>query len=161
MLDKFVQGKQLFDQLLAREDYRGISEKALQFGVALSEDPSRSRKLEEIVKRVTELKIMLQEADAALNLDNPFGAWEILLKADKVDPDDVELNRKKAKIATKVAPFVAELQKADEYEKRRQYAACLQSFLAAQEIYPASMVSNEGIQRVTNALLDELANQRQ
>ena len=161
MLDKFVQGKQLFDQLLAREDYRGISEKALQFGVALSEDPVRSKKLEEVVKRITELKIMLQEAEAALNLDNPHGAWELLLKADKVDPDDVDLNRKKAQVATKVAPFIAQLQKASDYEDRRQYAACLQSFLAAQEIYPASMVSNEGIQRVTNALLDELASKRQ
>ena len=161
MLDKFVQGKQLFDQLLAREDYRGIHEKALEFGVALSEDSSRSNKLKEIVKRVTELNIMLTEADAALNLDNPFGAWEILLKADNVDPNDVQLNRKKAQIASKVAPFVAELQKASEYEDRRQYAACLQSFLAAQEIYPASMVSNQGIQRVTKALLDELATKRQ
>ena len=157
MLDKFVQGKQLFDQLMQRKDYRGIQEKALEFGVALSEDPVRRERLTDIVKRMAELDIFLTQAEAALNINNPHGAWEILLKAEEVDPDDVKLNRSKAQIVTKVAPFVAELQKAAEFEDRGQYAACLMAFLSAQEIYPASLISNEGIQRVSNALLDDLA----
>ena len=160
LVDKFVQGKTLFDQLDSRKDYRGIQEKALEFGVALAEDPTRSKKLKEIVERMAKLDIFLSQADAAVKIDNPFGAWEVLLKAEEVDPEDVQLNRQKAQLAAKVAPFVAQLQKATDYEANGELPSSLQSFLAAQEIYPASLISDEGIKRVTNALLDQLAAQR-
>ena len=93
-----------------------------------------------------------------MKINNPYAAWEILLKAEDVDPDDVQLNRNKASLAAQVAPFVAELQKAAQHEATGQYPSSLQYFLAAQEIYPASQVSNDGIQRVSAALLEKLSN---
>ncbi len=160
LVDKFVQGKTLFDQLEGRKDYRAIQEKALEFGVALADDPSRSAKLKGIVEKMAQLDIYLSQADAAVKIDNPYGAWEVLLKAEEVDPEDVQLNRQKAQLAAKVAPFVAQLQKAADYEANGELPSSLQSFLAAQEVYPASVISNDGIQRVTNALLGQLAAQR-
>ena len=160
LVDKFVQGKNLFDQLESRKDYRGIQDKALEFGVALAEDPIRSKKLKEIVEKMATLDIFLSQADAAQKIDNPYGAWEVLLKAEEVNPEDVQLNRQKARLAAKVAPFVAQLQKATDYEANGELPSSLQSFLAAQEIYPASLISDEGIKRVTNSLLDQLAAQR-
>jgi len=158
LVDKFVQGRNLFDQLHARKAYREIQAKALEFGVALSEDSDRSSKLKEVVKRMSELDIYLTQAEAAVKINNPYAAWEILLKAEDVDPNDVQLNRNKASLAAQVAPFVAELQKAAQHEATGQYPSSLQYFLAAQEIYPASQVSNDGIQRVSAALLEKLSN---
>jgi hypothetical protein len=160
LVDKYVQGKKLFDQLYERKHYREIQSQALEFGVALSEDPDRSAKLKKVVNQMAELDIYLTQADAAVNINNPYAAWEILLKAEEVDPDDIQLNRKKARLAAQVAPFVAELQKASQHETNGQLPSSLLYFLTAQEIYPASSISNDGIQRVSAALLEKLASRQ-
>ena len=80
--------------------------------------------------------------------NNPYFAWDILENAKEVAPDDPVLARALAHLAPEVSDYVKTLNRAQKAEKSGDYAAALNYFLAAQNIFPASQACRLGIERV-------------
>ena len=68
--------------------------------------------------------------------------------AEAVAPDDPVLARALAHLAPEVSDYVKTLNRAQKAEKSGDYAAALNYFLAAQNIFPASQACRLGIERV-------------
>ena len=103
---------------------------------------------------MSELDIYLTQAEAAVKINNPYAAWEILLKAEDVDLA-VALNRNKASLAAQVARLWPG-KKAAQHEATGQYPPA--SVLSRTRKSASEPIGNDGIQRVSAALLDKLSN---
>ncbi len=69
------------------------------------------------------------------------------------------MNRARAELAPRVADFVVYLDRAQRQAAEAQHAGSLAAFLAAQDIYPASRMCREGIERESSALMAQLSEQ--
>ena len=67
----------------------------------------------------------------------------------------------RAKLAPRVAKFVGLLDRAEDAEATSRYAAALNNYLIAQDIYPASRICRIGIERVSQSVLNLAAEQMQ
>ncbi|MFH1498632.1 MAG: hypothetical protein ABII82_12490, partial [Verrucomicrobiota bacterium] len=150
------QAAKLFDDALKRNDQRRIFDQRTELAMGLMNDPVRAAELKTIVERISRLEIYLIQANELLAGNNAHAAWEALVAGTPLAPDDVELNRRKAALAPRVASFVGRLDQAARHEDEGAYAASLTQYLAAQAAYPASSIARTGIERVSKALLAEL-----
>ncbi len=153
------QAAKLFDDAMKRNDQRRIFDQRSELGIGLINDPVRANELKVIVERMSRLEIYLIQAKELIASNNSFGAWEALVAATPLAPDDVELNQRKAALAPRVANFVGRLDQATRYEDDDQYAASLTQYLAAQALYPPSSIARTGIERVSKALLSSLTDE--
>ena len=153
------QGVQIFDDLYKRGDHRGIYERRMDLGFALAEDTARRPLLMEVVEQVSTIDLLVAQSAEALKQDDPYVAWELLAEAAKYDPDDAPMNRARAELAPRVADFVVYLDRAQRQAEEAQHAGSLAAFLAAQDIYPASRMCREGIERQSSALMAQLREQ--
>ncbi len=155
------QGVQIFDDLYKRGDHRGIYDRRMDLGFALAEDTARRPLLMEVIEQVSTIDLLVAQSAEALKQGDPYVAWELLAEAAKSDPNDAPMNRARAELAPRVADFVVYLDRAQRQAAEAQHAGSLAAFLAAQDIYPASRICREGIERQSSALmavLRELAN---
>lgn len=150
------QGVQVFDDLYERGDYRGIYERRMDLGFALAEDGVRRPLLMKVIEQVSTIDLLLAQGAEALKQNDPYVAWELLAEAAKFGPDDAPMNRARAELAPRVADFVVCLDRAERHVEQAQYAGALAAYLAAQDIYPASRICREGIERVSSALMAHL-----
>jgi len=139
---------QKFDDLLARKNYREINAEAPEYAIALKSDPERSEELRKIVVRLSQIDIVIAQAQEFEKQNNRYLAWDILETARALDPNDPKLAVAVAKLAPEVSDYVKALGKAKAAEDAREYAAALNYYLAAQEIFPASQACRLGIERV-------------
>lgn len=137
-----------FDELLARKDYRAISEKAPEFAMCLSKDKERLAQLRDVIGKIGQLDMFIAQAKELEKQRNTYPAWEILENAMRVDPNDPLLARARAALAPEVADYVKMLDRAKRAEAKGDFACALNYFLAAQQIFPASQTCREGIERV-------------
>jgi tetratricopeptide (TPR) repeat protein len=150
------QGVQIFDDLYKRGDHRGIYERRMDLGFALAEDAARKPLLMEVIEQVSTIDLLVAQSAEALKQDDPYVAWELLAEAAKYDADDAPMNRARAELAPRVADFVVYLDRAQRQAEEGQHAGSLAAFLAAQDIYPASRMCREGIERQSSALMAQL-----
>ena len=150
------QGVQVFDDLYQRGDYRAIYDRRMDLGFALAEDGARRPLLMKVVEQVSTIDLLVAQSDEALKQGDAYVAWELLAEAAKFGPDDAPMNRARAELAPRVADFVVCLDRAQRQAKAAQHAGALAAYLAAQDIYPASRMCREGIERVSTALMADL-----
>jgi tetratricopeptide (TPR) repeat protein len=153
------QGVQIFDDLYKRGDHRGIYEHRMDLGFALAEDTARRPLLMEVLEQVSMINLLVDQSAEALKQGDPYVAWELLAEAAKFDPNDAPMNRARAELAPRVADFVVYLDRAQRQAAAAQHAGALAAFLAAQDIYPASRMCREGIERESSALMAQLSEQ--
>ncbi|MFT5826473.1 MAG: tetratricopeptide (TPR) repeat protein [Yoonia sp.] len=153
------QGVQIFDDLYKRGDHRGIYEHRMDLGFALAEDTARRPLLMEVLEQVSMINLLVDQSAEALKQGDPYVAWELLAEAAKFDPNDAPMNRARAELAPRVADFVVYLDRAQRQAAEAQHAGSLAAFLAAQDIYPASRMCREGIERESSALMAQLSEQ--
>ncbi|QYY34441.1 hypothetical protein [Ruficoccus sp. ZRK36] len=154
--DISTQATLMFDQLYTREDFRQIYDRRTEFAAALMQDPLRSEQLQQVAERVGTVDMLIAAAQEQSEQENAYEAWEMLLRATDLEPNDPSLARAKAAVAPRVADFVGAVDAAERAEKNGQYAVSLSRFLAAQDIYPASKTCRIGIERVSKELMDQI-----
>jgi len=150
------QGVQIFDDLYGRMDRRALYERRLDLGFALADDTVRRPLLLEVVEQVARIELLVAQSAELVKQDEAYAAWELLVEAAKIDPDDGPMNRARAELAPRVADFVLQLDRAMRQSDSRHHAGALAAYLAAQDIYPASRLCREGVAREANALMSGL-----
>lgn len=151
------QGVQIFDDLMARDDTRGIYERRMELGFALAEDADRNPLLMEVVEKVARIDLLVKQALELQKQENNYAAWELLIEAAKINPDDGPMNRARAELAPQVADFVLLLNRAERHEESGHYAGALAAYLSAQDVYLASRLCREGIESTSAALIAALS----
>ena len=150
------QGVQIFDDLYKRNDKRGIYERRMELGFALADDPMRKPKLMEVIEEVARIELLVKQSDEFLKQGEAYAAWELLEEAAKVDSDDAALNKARAELAPRVATFVSNLDRAKRQSDDGRAAGSLAAYMIAQDIYPASRICREGIEREANKLMAQM-----
>jgi|GEM_PF-195747 len=156
-LDLSTQAVPMFDQLLAQKNDRAIAAKAVEFGMALHQDPERSAQLKKTLERVSQVDIAIAYANEALAQRNPYAAWETLLNARAIDPDDPELARAMGRMAGQVGEYARILTDGERALKEGRTAGALALFLAGQDMYPASQICRIGVENASQALMQQQA----
>ncbi len=152
-----TQAAQLFDDAIARSDWRRLYDQKAQLGMALLTDAARSQELSTIIERISRVEIYLTQARELVLQNNAFAAWEALEEASQLAPHDVPVNQRRAELAPRVATFIGRIDAARRHEAAGRHAAALTQYLAAQGLYPASSLARTGIERISVRLLDDLA----
>jgi tetratricopeptide (TPR) repeat protein len=150
------EGVTFFDDAYAAGELRRIYTKKEGLAVSLARDSVRLPRLKDALDRMSKLEAALVQSDAMLAQNNPYAAWETLLAVSPLAPEDPVLNQRKAKLAPRVADFVNALDRAERAETAHEPAASLAHFMAAQDLYPASAICHEGLERVSALLLAQL-----
>ena len=150
------QGLQIFDDLYKRMDRRGIYERRMDLGFALADDTQRRPLLMEVVEQVARIDLLVNQSKELVKQGEAYAAWELLVEAAKIDPSDGPMNQARAELASRVADFVLQIDRAERLAEDGYYAGSLAAYLAAQDIYPVSRICRHGIQRETSALMSGL-----
>ena len=153
------QGLQIFDDLYKRMDRRGIYERRMDLGFALADDPQRRPLLIEVVEQVARIDLLVNQSKELVKQGESYAAWELLVEAAKIDPSDGPMNQARAELASRVADFVLQIDRAERQAEDGHHAGSLAAYLAAQDIYPVSRLCRQGIQRETSALMSGLRDQ--
>ncbi|MEC7287360.1 MAG: hypothetical protein VXU42_01560, partial [Verrucomicrobiota bacterium] len=153
------QGLQIFDDLYKRMDRRGIYERRMDLGFALADDTQRRPLLMEVVEQVARIDLLVKQSKELVKQGESYAAWELLVEAAKIDPSDGPMNQARAELASRVADFVLQIDRAERQAEDGHHAGSLAAYLAAQDIYPVSRLCRQGIQRETSALMSGLRDQ--
>ncbi|WP_269525961.1 tetratricopeptide repeat protein [Coraliomargarita parva] len=149
-------GVQVFDDLYERMDRRGIYDRRMELGFALSDDTERRPLLLDVVDQVAQIESLIKQSEELEKQGDPYAAWEFLAEAAKIDPDDAPMNRARADLAPRVAEFVSLLNRAERQDAEGHPAAALASYLAAQDVYPASRLCRQGVARMSKAIMSRM-----
>lgn len=142
------------DQLIEQQDHRAIYRQSAKFIAAAALYPDRQEKLGAILAQMTEIETALQRAREIQQRGDAAGAWESIQEAAAKYPDDTELNRLRADLASGgAATFVRALNKGDEMQSRGDYGAALAWFLDAHQQYPPSKFAQQRIDSVAALIL--------
>lgn len=142
-----------FDRLIQEQNYRAIFDKQLAFAPAIKGDPAREQKLKTALEKVAKAEMAEQKANLLVMNGDVDGAWETIELAAKDWPDDLELNKLLAGLSGRSADFVSALNKAQDAESKKELGYSLTWFVNAQGYYPASIIANEGIDRIKKQIL--------
>jgi tetratricopeptide (TPR) repeat protein len=160
LLSKTVQGTTDFDDLLKQQSFRAIFERRNELGLSIGNDTARLTQLDEIVKKIATVDFLLNQCEEMVAQKNPYGAWEVLENAIKLEPNDNKINKMRANLALQVGDFVQKLDLAQRQEKENLLSPSLTNFMAAQDIYPASQTSRLAIERVSALILEKISQNR-
>jgi hypothetical protein len=143
-----------FDRLLAEKNYRAIFDKQLVFAPALHGDRSRQAALADALEKIKHAEIASDKAAELQAAGDACGAWEAVELAAKELPDDNRLDSLRAELSAKAAEFVAAISNAQDAETRSDIGYSLSWYAVAQHYYPASAIANDGIARLSKAILN-------
>ncbi|MFP4673346.1 MAG: tetratricopeptide repeat protein [Opitutales bacterium] len=160
MTNRRQQAVDAFDSLVEQGAERRIHERRNELGVALIDDDERLAQLEEIVNRFARIEMLLSQSEEMKKQDNFHAAWDLLEEAAALDDDDSRVNRARAELAPRVSEYVRMLDAGERNEEEGRHAAALARYLNAQDIYPASRISREGIERSSEAIMNDLRDAR-
>lgn len=146
-----------FDVDYRNGDFRRIFNRRAEYMTALTGDEERMEQLGEVLETIQNIEFAVSTAEAQLNQGNHYAAWEILHGIRALGEDDPEYLRAVARVAPRVSNWVSILERAREHEERGRWAAALNDYLRARELYPPSSVVNESLERVGERLLDEVS----
>ena len=137
-----------FDENVERGNFRDIMDEAPEYGIAFKNDSERAKKLREIVVKISQIDSLIAQAAEFERQKSPYFAWDILENASRIDSADPVLARAIARLAPEVSDYVKALNRAKDAENKKEFAAALNYYLAAQKIFPASQACRMGIERV-------------
>ena len=113
----------------------------------------REDELKSALEKVQKAETASEKANSLVLAGDVYGAWETLQQAVNDWPDDNKLNRQLTDLSGRASDFVAAVNRARDAEARRNIGYSLTWYLNAQHIYPPSVIANDGIQRLSSALL--------
>jgi hypothetical protein len=142
-----------FDRLVADQNWREIFAQQLQFAVAVKGDTVREQQLKDALTKVQKAEEASGKADLMMMNGDMDGAWETIELAVKDWPDDMKLNKLLADLSEKSADFVSAINKAREAEAKKEMGYSLTWYVNAQSLYPASVIANDGIMRISQQIL--------
>jgi Tfp pilus assembly protein PilF len=151
--DMKTQGTDDFERAIKDENYRLIFENQLQFAGAVHGNPQKEQQLKKALEKVKAAEIAYEKASLMDRGRDPFGAWETLELASEDWPEDSKLNKMRADVSVRASEFVASVSRARDAEKRGQDGFALTWYLNAQRQYPPSQLANDGIERMSDAVL--------
>ncbi len=137
-----------FDQLHGDGKWRDIFNRRDEFAVALIQDKDRLPKLKAVVTRVGEIEAIILQASSLAAQGNPYLAWDLLQRAQAIDPNDIVLARTRSEIAPLVAEYARLLALAERMEKDGHDAAALTAWMSAQELNPVSEICGAAVRRL-------------
>lgn len=143
------------DRLLRQKAYREIYDDKVRFIAATATDPSKQKKLQEVLDMVFLVEAKIKQAEELAKRGDAPGAWETLEKVSSVYPDDSLLNQARAKYTTEASDFVRSLRTGDDLEKKGQFGSSLSWYLKAQKLYPPSEFARDSINRLVKTILPE------
>jgi hypothetical protein len=142
-----------FDRLVQEQNYRAIFDKQLAFAPAIRDDTARQQQFKDAMEKVRKAEMASEKANMLVMNGDVDGAWETIEKAAKDWPDDQKLNRLLADLSGRGADFVSAINKARDAESKKEFGYSLTWYVNAQNFYPASMIANEGIDRISKQIL--------
>ena len=142
-----------FDRLVQDQNYREMFDRQLEFALAVKGDATREQQLKDALTKVEKAKIAEEKANMLVMNGDVDGAWETIELAAKDWPDDMKLNKLLADLTGRSADFVSAVNKARDAEAKKEYGYSLTWYVNAQSTYPPSQIANEGIDRVSKAIL--------
>ena len=142
------------DRLIEQGDHRAIFKQSAKFIAATALYPERQEKLGNVMAQMTEIEGALQRAREIQQRGDAAGAWESIQLASVKYPEDTEINRLRADLASGgAATFVQSLNKGGELEARGEYGAALAWYLDAHRQYPPSTFAQEKIEAIAARIL--------
>jgi tetratricopeptide (TPR) repeat protein len=142
-----------FDRLVKEENYREIFDRQLAFAPAVKGDPAREQQLKDALEKVGKAEMAEQKANLLVMNGDVDGAWETIELAVKDWPDDMKLNKLLADLSGRSADFVSAIDNAREAEAKKEIGYSLTWYVNAQNLYPASTIANDGIDRLSKQIL--------
>jgi hypothetical protein len=142
-----------FDRLVQDQNWREIFAQQLQFAVAVKGDVVREQQLKDALTKVQKAEEASEEANLKMMNGDMDGAWETIEMAVKDWPDDMKLNKLLADYSEKSADFVSAINKAREAEAKKELGYSLTWYVNAYSLYPASVIANDGITRISQQIL--------
>ena len=141
-------------RLIEQGDHRAIFRQNAKFIAATALYPEWQEKLGTILEAMTEIEGSLQRAREIQQRGDAAGAWESIQLASVKYPEDNEINRLRADLASGgAATFVQALNKGDELEARGESGAALAWYLDAHRQYPPSKFAGEKISALAERIL--------
>lgn len=142
------------DNLIERGDHRTILRQSAKFIAATATDPTRQQKLKAILDEMTAIETAIQRAREFQTRGDAAGAWESIEIASAKYPQDPEINRLRADLASGgAATFVRSLNKGADLETRGDYGAALAWYLDAHRQYPPSTIAQKRIDALAARIL--------
>lgn len=151
-----VAGKD-FDRLLANGEFRSIYNDRFRYAAALHDDAERTKKFTDIMRRMELVETAISQAKELERTKNILGAWEIVERAYRASPDDLQINQVRSDLAVKASAFASLIAQADDQEKQGKSVDALLAFLAAKDKYQASYFADDGIARLCGNILESRA----
>jgi len=142
-----------FDRLVKDQNYRAIFDKQLAFAPAVKGDTNREQQLKDALTKVQKAEMASEKANLMVMNGDVDGAWETIEIAAKDWPDDMKLNKLLANLSGRSADFVSALNKARDAEAKKELGYSLTWYVNAQGYYPASIIANDGIDRLKKQIL--------
>jgi len=141
-------------RLIEQGDHRTIYRQNARFIAATALYPEWQEKLGTILEAMAEIEGSLQRAREIQQRGDAAGAWESIQLAAVRYPEDNEINRLRADLASGgAATFVQALNKGDELEARGETGAALAWYLEAHRQYPPSKFAQEKINALAERVL--------
>lgn len=142
------------DRLIEQGDHRTIFRQNAKFIAAVALHPDRQEKLTAILEQMTGIEGALQRAREIQQRGDAIGAWESIQLASAKYPQDPEVNKLRADLASSgAATFVQSLNKGDNLQSRGEYGAALAWFLDAHRQYPPSKFAQDRIDTLASQIL--------
>lgn len=151
--DVMSQSTDDFDKAFAKEDYRDIFDKQLQYATAVHGDKKKEGQLKHALEIVKAAEMALEKAKLLERNRDVSGAWETLELASEEWPEDNVLNKRRADLSVRASEYVKSISNAKDAETAGNMGASLAWFLNAQQTYPPSQIANEAIERLSDKIL--------
>lgn len=142
-----------FDRLIQEQNYRAIFDKQLAFAPAVKGDATREQQLKDALVKVQKAEMATEKANLMVMNGDVDGAWEAVEAAAKDWPDDMKLNKLLADLSGRSADFVSAIDHARQAEAKKELGYSLTWYVNAQNLYPASTIANDGIDRLRKQIL--------
>ena len=144
-----------FNRLLADKNYREIFKRQYELAPAIKGDPTREDAFKQIITNIFRIDGAIEKASEFGKMGQSCAAWEQLAELREEFPGDPKLGRELELLAPQVADFTLALNKAKNFEQRRdkQTGSALSWFLKARSIYPRSEMAANGIDRLAKEIV--------
>jgi len=152
-----VVAKNDFDRLLAESNFREIFKRQYELAPAIKGDSTREDAFKQIITNIFRIDGAIEKASEFGKMGQSYAAWEQLAELREEFPDDPKLGRELELLAPQVADFTLALNKAKNFEQRRdrQIGSALSWYLKARSIYPRSEMAATGIDRLAKEIVPE------
>lgn len=143
-----------FDKLHDAGKFRELFDRKEEFALALIQDKPRMDKLNEVLGRIGRIEALVEQAESLAAQGNRYHAWDFVLEAGRVDPNDAKVAALRSRLAPQVADYAKLLADAARAEAESRPGSALTAYLAAQDLNRGSKYCQDAVGRVSRAMLD-------